>query len=99
MVGQIDDFEDGTTMGWMEGFPSPNPPVNIASCRPAGTGDNYLQNISSGGFGPGSAQVMFNHDQWTGILRGIWFGGFRSRFDQFDSYGIEIAAILILIAR
>jgi hypothetical protein len=66
MVGQIDDFEDGTTMGWMEGFPSPNPPVNIASGGPAGTGDNYLQNVSSGGFGPGSAQVMFNHDQWSG---------------------------------
>ena len=53
-------------MGWNEGFPSPNPPVNIASGGPAGTGDNYLQNVSSGGFGSGSAQVMFNDDQWSG---------------------------------
>ena len=33
-----DDFEDGTTMGWDEGGPSPNPPTNIADGGPGGAG-------------------------------------------------------------
>jgi len=63
---QIDDFEDGTVMGWSEGGSSLNPPVNITTGGPAGTGDNYLQNISSGGSGAGSKMVMFNTAQWSG---------------------------------
>jgi hypothetical protein len=63
---QIDDFEDGTTMDWREGAPSPNPPANVASGGPDGVDDNYLENISSGGGGPGSKMVMFNTAQWTG---------------------------------
>jgi len=64
--GQADDFEDGTTMGWTEGFLSPNPPTNVANGGPSGVGDNYLRNTSSGGFGAGSKLVMFNTLQWTG---------------------------------
>lgn len=64
--GQVDDFEDGTVMGWSEGTGSPNQPVNVANGGPSGTGDNYLENFSAGGGGPGSRQVMYNRDQWTG---------------------------------
>jgi hypothetical protein len=64
--GQVDNFEDGTTMSWAEGGVSPNPPTNIATGGPAGLGDNYLQNLSSGGTGAGSRMIMFNNDQWTG---------------------------------
>ncbi|PWB73274.1 MAG: hypothetical protein C3F15_10055, partial [Holophagae bacterium] len=63
---QVDDFEDGTTMGWEEGAPSPNPPVNVADGGPGGAGDAYLENTSSGGTGAGSRMVMFNNAQWTG---------------------------------
>lgn len=63
---QVDDFEDGTTMGWEEGAPSPNPPVNVANGGPGGAGDAYLENASSGGTGAGSRMVMFNNAQWTG---------------------------------
>lgn len=63
---QVDDFEDGTTMGWDEGAPSPNPPVNVPDGGPGGTGDAYLENSSSGGTGSGSRMVMFNNAQWTG---------------------------------
>jgi hypothetical protein len=63
---QVDDFEDGTTMGWEEGAPSPNPPVNVANGGPGGAGDAYLENTSSGGTGAGSRMVMFNNAQWTG---------------------------------
>jgi hypothetical protein len=63
---QVDDFEDGTTMAWDEGAPSPNPPVNVPDGGPGGTGDAYLENSSSGGTGAGSRMVMFNNAQWTG---------------------------------
>ncbi|MCK5077043.1 MAG: T9SS type A sorting domain-containing protein [Calditrichia bacterium] len=63
---QIDDFEDGTIMGWDEGVNSPNPPQNIVDGGPAGTGDNYLENVSAGGAGAGSKMVMENETQWAG---------------------------------
>ena len=66
MGGQVDDFTSGTTAGWGEGGPSPNPPTNLATGGPAGVGDAYLQNTSAGGFGAGSRMVMFNTTQWTG---------------------------------
>ncbi len=64
--GQVDTFQDGTTMFWEEGTPSPNPPTNIPTGGPAGTGDAFLENISSGGFGAGSRMLMYNDVQWTG---------------------------------
>src|SRR5215468_3493420 len=64
--GQKDDFQDGTTMGWVEGVPSPNPPTNVANGGPGGAGDRYVQNVASGGAGAGSKQIMFNQAQWAG---------------------------------
>jgi len=64
--GQIDTFQDGTTMNWQEGLNSPNPPTNISTGGPAGAGDKYLQDTSSGGFGAGSKLIMFNESQWIG---------------------------------
>ena len=65
-IGQLDDFQDGTTMNWTEGAPSPNQPVNVSSGGPANVGDSYLDNVSTGGGGPGSQMIMFNRTQWTG---------------------------------
>lgn len=83
-AGQIDDFEGGTVMGWSEGG-SPNPPVNQTSGGPAGAGDNYLLNVSSGGAGPGSKLVQFNEAQWAGdyLAAGVsrihvWMANFGS---------------------
>ena len=60
--GLSNDFEDGTTQGWSNGGSSPNPPTNETE------GDNsYLQEISSGGAGPGSRMVVFNREsEWLG---------------------------------
>ena len=71
--GQVDTFQNGTTQGWEEGPLSPSAPSNIATGGPAGAGDRYLQNISTGGSGAGSRMVMFNTTQWTGdyLTRGI----------------------------
>jgi hypothetical protein len=65
-VGQVDDFEDGTTAGWAKGAESTNPPSNITSGGPSGTNDNFLRNESSGGAGPDSRQLIINNAQWTG---------------------------------
>src|SRR3954470_18423743 len=66
VFGQLDDFQDGSTRGWNEGFSSLNPPENVATGGPRGEGDKFLRNVSSGGFGAGSKQVMFNQEQWAG---------------------------------
>ena len=66
VFGQLDDFEDGTTMGWGEGFSSINEPTNVATGGPQGDGDAFVQNVASGGFGAGSRQLMFNADRWAG---------------------------------
>jgi len=71
--GQLDDFEDGTVMSWVEGALSPNPPVNIPTGGPTGAGDAYLENSSDGGFGAGSRMVMFNNSQWTGNYNALGF--------------------------
>lgn len=66
-VGQLDDFEDGTTQSWANGGVSPNPPTNQTSGGPGGAGDNYLQETSSGGAGAGSRPVVLNRSaNWTG---------------------------------
>ena len=65
-AGQKDDFENGTTQGWISGSQNSHPPVNVSSGGQAGTADHYLQITSSGGFGQGSKLVTFNHSQWTG---------------------------------
>lgn len=73
VAGQIDDFENGTVQSWSEGgslSSSPNPPVNISTGGPNGANDNFLRNVSSGGFGAGSRMVMFNQNQWAGNYSG-----------------------------
>ena len=76
--GHVDDFEDGTTQGWEEGpgqgTTNPNPPANVANGGPTGAGDNFLENVSSGGDGAGSRQLIFNTSaNWSGdyIAAGI----------------------------
>ena len=65
-LGQLDDFQDGTTQGWGSGFQNPNPPVNAPDVGPEGPGDDALKITSTGGFGAGSKFVAFNEAQWAG---------------------------------
>jgi hypothetical protein len=65
-LGQIDDFQDGTTQGWTSGGINPNPPINVPDVGPAGLGDDSLQITSTGILGPGSRFVAFNGTQWAG---------------------------------
>lgn len=70
-IGQVDDFEDGTTQGWAVAFgpgggPHPAPPQNIATGGPAGLDDNFLMLTAVGGGGPGSRLTAGNLAQWSG---------------------------------
>lgn len=73
-VGQVDDFEDGTTQGWVVsllGNPHPAPPVNVPTGGPAGADDNWLQLTAVGGVGAGSRLVAIHFDgQWAGSYSG-----------------------------
>ena len=63
----VDDFQDGTTMGWFVPDPgNPVPPVNVATGGPAGAGDAYLQLRALGGANSGSRLSVLNESQWTG---------------------------------
>lgn len=70
VVGQIDNFEDGTTQGWVVNLLGlgvhPAPPVNEANGGPGGAGDNYLKLTSTGGAGAGNRLVALNVTQWAG---------------------------------
>jgi hypothetical protein len=63
-LGQIDDFQDGTTQGW--GVGAGAQPSNIPSNGPAGTADRYLQYTSNGGSGTDGKLIIFNQSQWQG---------------------------------
>jgi hypothetical protein len=64
MLGQKDDFQDGTTQNWTNG-PSFPDPVNVPTGGPTGAGDRYLR-VTSGGLGLPPRIVAFNVTQWTG---------------------------------
>ncbi len=66
VVGQVDDFEDGTTMDWSLGQPlAPGQPVNVADGGPMGAGDNFLM------VSPRSRLAVVNlAGQWTGDYLG-----------------------------
>ncbi len=67
-LGQIDDFQDGTTMGWRVGCPAPFPVIAVADSGPDGLGDYALVNVSTGSSGASSRMVFFNDTVWTGDL-------------------------------
>ena len=69
VIGQVDNFEDGTTQNWTVGLlgaPNPALPQNVGTGGPAGAGDNYLLLTSIGGFGAGSRMTVINPVQWGG---------------------------------
>lgn len=69
--GQVDTFEDGTTMNWANGVPANL--VNINTGGPGGAGDHYLQLSSNGNNSPGGRLTTFNLQQWLGnyIAQGV----------------------------
>jgi hypothetical protein len=65
-VGQLADFQGGTTANWQNGaVGNAIAPVNVATGGPLGAGDRYLR-IASDGSGAGGKLTVFNRDQWLG---------------------------------
>ncbi len=70
-VDQVDDFQDGTTQGWVSNGQNPNPEQNFPNGGPGGVGDAFLQFSSTGSGGAGSRLVIRNLSQWQGDLSGM----------------------------
>jgi hypothetical protein len=64
--GQLDNFEDGTTMGWAGALPQ------VKTGGPSGAGDHYLE-LSADGAGSGGRLTTFNLQQWLGnyVVQGV----------------------------
>jgi hypothetical protein len=63
-LGQINNFQDGTTQGWETGQFA-TPVANISSGGPAGLGDRYIR-LTADGSGSGGRLVGYNFADWTG---------------------------------
>jgi len=86
---QVDDFSNGTA-GWVEGNPSPNPPIATG----IGTdGSPFLRNDASGSGGPGGRMAMFNDLQWTGDYIGSGISAIRLEAGTFgpDTINLRLA--------
>ena len=96
-IGQIDDFEDGTTMGWDIGPDGPDVvrPINIPSGGPAGVGDAYLSLTALGGNGPGSKLSVINTAQWTGDYIGSGVGQISMALNNLGSTDLFIRLLLV----
>ena len=90
----VDDFQDGSTMGWVIGDPThPAPPVNVLSGGPGGVGDAFLQLTAIGGMGPGSRLSALNFSQWTGDFIGA---GITSIAMNVNNFGPEAVVLRLL---
>jgi hypothetical protein len=72
-AGRINDFQDGSTQGWLINLlgmgtpPAAAIPTNIATGGPGGTGDRFLQLRGVGGNGAGGKVMALNLTPgWTG---------------------------------
>jgi len=79
----VDDFEDGTTMGWAVPGPTLVPPTNVATGGPGGVGDAYLQLQAIGGAAAGSRLSVLNETQWTGDFRAAGITAIRMDVNNF----------------
>lgn len=61
MLGQVDDFQDGTLQNWGGGGGTGGTTSNVATGGPDGVGDRYLQMSTAGG-----NLGINNQTQWTG---------------------------------
>lgn len=89
-LGQVDDFQDGTTMGWQSGGDNPNPPVQVSDGGPAGAGDGYLLIRGSGVDDSGGKITAFNTEQWRGDYIGEGVTMITADLKNFSDVPLEI---------
>lgn len=94
-LGQIDDFQNETTMNWRHGISNPHAPRVAFNAGPEGDGDHALAVSSSGQGTAGSMMIMFNRSQWTGDF--LSEGVVTIRFDVRHVAGNESAWIRVAL--
>lgn len=91
VVGQVDDFEDGTIMNWGGGAAL----VNEADGGPLGFGDNYLSITSNGLGGPGSRLGTYNDIQWAGNYLTAGITGIQVDLKNFTDQTLSMRLFLL----
>jgi hypothetical protein len=94
LLGQVDDFEDGTLQSWEAGSQNPYGPTNIASGGPSGAGDGYLR-LASDGFGTGGRLVAFNSGQWKGDYIDAGVSAIRMQVNNSGETNLVLRLILV----
>ncbi len=84
VVGQVDDFQDGTLQNWTSGGRNPNPPVLINDGGPNGVGDDYMQATATGS-GAGGKLVLINTTQWLGDYDAAGITGVNLDINNFST--------------
>ncbi len=90
VLGQIDDFENGTLMNWGGGASRSN-----QLGGPGGAGDRYLSVTSSGGGGPGSRLATFNDFQWAGDYISAGITGLTMDLKNFSDQELHMRLFLL----
>ena len=94
VVGETDDFENGTLQGWQAGVANPNGPANVGSGGPGGAGDNFLRLTSKGLPGAGGKLVVFNSNQWAGDYLGAGVTSIRMQVNNLGATDLVLRLIL-----
>jgi hypothetical protein len=90
MLGQIDDFQDGTLQGWA-GAANPE---NVATGGPAGAGDRYLRLTAHGNIGIGGVPASFNLTQWAGDYSAAGVSGVTAHMNNFSSVDLHMRVVV-----
>jgi hypothetical protein len=88
VFGQLDNFQDGTTMGWDTGQFAPLV-TNISTGGPAGAGDRYIR-ITADGSGAGGRLVAFNFSTWTGNYIAAGVNAISISLNNFSAVNLSI---------
>jgi hypothetical protein len=92
VLGQVDDFQDGTVENWngAAGFFSND------DGGPAGAGDLFLRVTSSGQkFGPGSRVASFNETQWAGDYLSAGITAIQADMANFGPTDLNMRVLLL----
>lgn len=90
VIGQIDDFQDATTMNWGGG----GSPVNVPNAGPNGVGDNCLQFTGIGGAGGGSVPSTHNELQWSGSFQTNTIAVLKVQYKNYSNTDLNMRAVL-----
>jgi hypothetical protein len=91
VLNQVDDFQDGTTMGWGGGGISSNAPTG----GPGGAGDRYLAVITNGGtVGPGTRLGTTNGLQWGGDYLAAGVAAVEADLRNFSGVTVEMRVLI-----